>query len=124
VSRPTDPAWRRAPGRERTPEAQGLSSVLDEMLSDASLQTGLATGVLGREWPAVVGERLAAETEPAGLDERGALLVRASTAAWAAQVTFLSAGIAEAANKVLGDDLVRSVRVLVRGPNGPRKQGS
>jgi len=124
VSRPTDPAWRRAPGRERTSETHGLSSVLDEMLSDASLQTGLATGLLGREWSSVVGERLSAETEPIGLDDRGALLVRASTAAWAAQITFLSAGISEAANRVLGEDLVRSVRVLVRGPNEPRKQGS
>jgi len=118
VSRPTDPAWRRAPGRERTPEAQGLSSVLDEMLADASIQTGLAAGVLGREWPSVVGERLAVETEPLGLDDRGTLLVRASTAAWGAQITFLSKAIAEAANKVVGGDRVRSVRVLVRGPAG------
>jgi len=118
VSRPTDPAWRRAPGRERTPEAQGLSSVLDEMLAEASIRTGLATGVLGREWPSVVGERLAAETEPLGLDDRGTLLVRATTAAWAAQVTFLSKAIAEASNEVVGDDRIRSVRVLVRGPKG------
>lgn len=118
MSRPTDPAWRRAPGRERTSEAHGLRSVLDEMLSDASLRTGVATGVLGRDWASVVGERLADETEPLGLDDRGTLLVRASTAAWAAQVNFLSSGIAEAANRVLGGDSVRSVRVLVRGPTG------
>ncbi|HXY72196.1 MAG TPA: DUF721 domain-containing protein [Actinomycetota bacterium] len=119
MSRPTDPAWRRAPGRERSAEASGISSVLDEMLSDASLQPGLATGVLGREWPSVVGDRLAAETEPAALDDRGTLLVRASTAAWAAQVGFLAAGIAKAANRVLGEDRVRSVRVLVRGRTEP-----
>lgn len=118
MSRPTDPAWRRAPGRERTGEAHDLSSVLGEMLAEASLRTGLATGVLGREWASVVGERLAAETEPLALDDRGALLVRASTAAWAAQVTFLSKTVAEAANRVLGEERVRSVRVLVRGPTG------
>jgi len=115
VSRPTDPAWRRKPGRERTSEASGISSVLDEMLSEATMQTGLATGVLGREWPSVVGERLAAETEPAALNDRGVLLVRASTGAWAAQITFLEAAVAEAANRVLGEDRVRSVRVLVKG---------
>jgi predicted nucleic acid-binding Zn ribbon protein len=119
VSRPTDPAWRRAPGRERSTEATGISSVIEEMLGDASLAAGLAVGVLGREWVSVVGERLATETEPFGLDDRGALLIRASTAAWAAQVKFLSAGIAEAANRVLGRDGVRSVRVLVRGPTSP-----
>ena len=118
MSRPTDPAWRRAPGRERTADAKGISSVLDEMLADASFQTGLASGVLGREWPSVVGERLAAETEPAALDGHGVLLVRASTAAWAAQITFLATAIAEAANKVLGEDRVGSVRVVVKGRTG------
>ena len=119
MSRPTDPAWRRAAGRERSAEAQGLSAVLDEMLSEPSIQGGVVTGVLGREWASVVGDRLAGETAHLRLDERGVLLVGVSSSAWAAQVTFLANGIVEAANRVAGAGRVRSIRVAVRGRRGP-----
>jgi len=61
----------------------------------------------------VVGERLAQETAPVSLDDQGALLVRASSSAWAAQVRFLAEEISGAANRLLGDDRVASVRVVV-----------
>jgi hypothetical protein len=54
------------------------------------------------------------------LDDQGALLVRASTAAWAAQVRFLAEEIAAAANRLLGDDRVASVRVVVGRETGSR----
>jgi hypothetical protein len=60
------------------------------------------------------------------LDDQGWLLVRASSSAWAAQVRFLAAEVAAAANRALGEDRVASVRVVVgreqtakRRPSGP-----
>jgi predicted nucleic acid-binding Zn ribbon protein len=57
-------------------------------------------GRLGRGWSSVVGERLAEESAPAAL-EGGVLLVRASSAAWAAQIKFLARQIAEESNRLL-----------------------
>lgn len=113
---------------EATGAPLALGSVLDALLdSKGSWQAGLAGGELGRRWTDVVGERLAGDTAPGGLDERGTLTVRASSPAWAAQLRFLSTRIAQNANDALGRDAVREVRVVVdpaladgprRAPNG------
>jgi predicted nucleic acid-binding Zn ribbon protein len=76
--------------------------VLDALAGERRLAAGLALGSLGQRWEAVVGERLAQESAPAAL-EGGMLLVRASSAAWAAQVKFLARQIAHEANHVLHD---------------------
>jgi len=60
----------------------------------------------------VVGERLAQETSPVGL-ESGVLLVKASTTAWAAQVRFLVREVRERANQVLGSASIRDVKVTI-----------
>src|SRR5262245_9378750 len=113
---PRDGASRGRP--PRSSEAEELSSVLDGLLGDRILRAGRAVGELGRSWASVVGGRLAEESAPVSLDDRGALLVRASSAAWAAQVRFLSAEIAQAANRLLGGDRVASVRVVVGRSTG------
>ncbi|HEY3210482.1 MAG TPA: DUF721 domain-containing protein [Actinomycetota bacterium] len=89
---------RRGPGRSDEPQA--LGSVLDVLGAERRLAAGLVLGALGRRWPTVVGERLAEESAPAALDG-GVLLVKASSAAWAAQIRFLANQIAEGANRVL-----------------------
>jgi predicted nucleic acid-binding Zn ribbon protein len=99
---------------EATGAPLALGSVLDALLdSKGSWQAGLAGGELGKRWADVVGERLAGDTAPGGMDEQGTLIVCASSAAWAAQLRFLSGRIAENANGALGRDLVRAVRVVV-----------
>jgi predicted nucleic acid-binding Zn ribbon protein len=98
---------------ERSEEVQPIGSVLDSLAVGRSLASGMALGELGRRWAAVVGERLAMESSPAAL-EGGFLLVRASSAAWAAQVKFLAAEVRERANQVLGIAAVREVKVAVQ----------
>ena len=117
---PRDSSGRGRP--PRSPDAEGLSSVLDALLGEGTLRAGRAVGVLGRSWASVVGERLAEESAPVSLDEQGGLLVRASSGPWAAQVRFLSTEIAAAANRVLGDDRVASVRVVVGRETGSKGQ--
>jgi hypothetical protein len=68
--------------------------------AERRLGAGLLLGTLGRSWEAVVGQRLAEESAPAGLDD-GVLLVRVSSSAWAAQIRFLSQEIRDQANRVL-----------------------
>jgi predicted nucleic acid-binding Zn ribbon protein len=80
--------------------------------------SGLLLGELGRRWAQVVGDRLAEETSPAALD-RGLLVVKASSAAWAAQVRFLGEEIRGRANETLGGAAVEQVKVTVDG--GPER---
>jgi predicted nucleic acid-binding Zn ribbon protein len=122
---------RRASGRSDEPQALGV--VLDALGAERRLAAGLILGNLGRRWHAVVGERLAEESAPAGL-EGGVLLVKASSAAWAAQIKFLAKEIREAANRVIEagaglsargqqrvpEPSIREVRVVVEA--GPRTQ--
>jgi len=122
---------RRTPARSNEPQA--LGSVIEALGAERRLAAGLLLGTLGRRWDAVVGERLAEETAPAALDG-GVLWVRASSAAWAAQIKFLAGEVTAAANRLLennerpraaspnplggGDEKpVREVRVVVEaGP--------
>jgi hypothetical protein len=120
VSPPEGPSGK----RPRSPEAEGLSSVLDSLMGEGTLRMGLAVGVLGRTWASVVGERLAEESAPVSLDDQGGLLIRATSAAWAAQVRFLDREIVEAANRVLGASRVASVRVVVGRETGGKGRSS
>ena len=97
---------------ERSPEGEGLGAVLDGLLTRRPLRSGMALGLLARRWPDVVGERLARECAPAGL-EGGVLLVRASSQAWGAQIRFLAQEIASAAERVTGEGTVRDVRIAI-----------
>lgn len=89
------------------------------------LESGMRLGRLGRAWAAVVGERLAEECTPAALED-GVLVIRASSSAWATQLTFLTEEIADRANLALGTPVVREVRVAVgsmAGGRSPRRGG-
>lgn len=105
---------REDPAAEDAGSPKAISDVLDGLLgSDERLRSGLATGELRRRWTQVVGEPLAAETEPRGIEGAGVLVVRVSSAAWATQIRFLSATVVSNTNEVLGRPAVRAVRVEV-----------
>jgi predicted nucleic acid-binding Zn ribbon protein len=72
----------------------------------------MALGRLADRWAEVVGDRLAAECSPASL-EAGLLVVRATSAPWAAQIRFLAQAVRDRANEVLGEGAVSDVRVVV-----------
>lgn len=78
----------------------------------------VAFSKLRSEWAGVVGASVAARSAPESL-RRGVLTVRASSGAWATELTLLSRALAEKANAFLGGDLVREVRVSAGGPDGP-----
>jgi predicted nucleic acid-binding Zn ribbon protein len=94
-------------------EPAEIGSVLDGLLGGSPWRAGLTLGELARRWEEVVGERLATETAPARLDDRGVLIVRATSSAWAAQLRFLSGEVARNANQVLGNPVVTDVRIVL-----------
>jgi predicted nucleic acid-binding Zn ribbon protein len=107
---------RRNPRPEGEPEKtkpEPVGAVIREALGQAGLAEGAALGRLVRRWEEVVGADLARETMPVAL-RQGALVVAASSAAWAAQVRFLALEVGRQADRLLGGSKVRSVRVTVR----------
>lgn len=109
------PGKRRGGGRpsgERSGTPETLGVVLDGLLQQAPWGGGLVLGELGRRWAEVVGETLGKECAPAAIHGE-VLVVRASSAPWAAQLRFLQRDIAARVNDVLGAPKVREVRVTV-----------
>lgn len=98
-------------GRNR--EGEGLGAVLDQLAIRRPWRSGMALGFLARRWQDVVGERLARESEPVGL-EGGTLFVQASSAGWAAQLRFLTEEVRSRAEEVTGEGSVRAVRIVLR----------
>ena len=87
-------------------------------------------GVTAR-WREVVGDHIADHAEPMGFED-GKLTVRASSTAWATQLTLMSGQIRHRINEEFGRDIVAEIVVLgptarswVKGPRnvpgrGPR----
>lgn len=99
----------------RTEDPEELSSVLDSLLRERPWSDGMALGELARKWGTIVGDRLARESHPAGVD-RGVLLLRASSAAWAAQLTFLEGDILHRANRAVPGLGMSRLRVVLGPP--------
>lgn len=103
----------RADRPERPPREERVDSIIKDVLGGPGMRSGVVLGRLVRSWDRVVGPALARETAPIALS--GAqLVVGASSPAWAAQARFLVSEIARLANRELGREAVRSVRVVVR----------
>jgi predicted nucleic acid-binding Zn ribbon protein len=90
-----------------------IGEVLDGLLSEQLFARGMPVARLAAAWPDVVGERLAAETAPAALED-GVLTVTAGSGPWGAQARFLHEEIRRRADEALGGDVVRAVRIVVR----------
>jgi len=95
-----------------TSDPEAIAAILDGLLDKRPWRMGMAIGRLGHRWSEVVGERLAEETSPIGL-EGGVLVVRASSASWAAQIRFLSAEVRTRVNRQLGEEGAVQVKVVV-----------
>ena len=105
------------PGAARSGQAEGLGSVLDGLLRERPWRSGVVLGDLARRWSEVVGDRLAQESRPGDLTG-DILMVRVTSAAWAAQIGFLAQEVVRRANEVIGTPLVGSVKVLVEPRGG------
>jgi hypothetical protein len=99
----------------RTSDVVPLGEIVDGLLREEIFSRGIPVAELARSWPAIVGERLSAETAPSSL-ETGVLTVSATNGPWGAQARFLHEQIRLKANQALGSEIITSVRVVVRNP--------
>jgi predicted nucleic acid-binding Zn ribbon protein len=99
--------------RPRSDDAFSLGEIVDGLMRERVFSRGMPVAELASRWPEIVGERLAAETAPAAL-EQGVLTVEVSSGPWGAQAKFLHEEIRGKADEALGGEQVRQVRIVVR----------
>jgi hypothetical protein len=100
----------------RSTDPVSIGEVVDGLLAEDLFSRGLPVATLMRQWPELVGERLAEATTPVSL-EGGVLVVRAADGPWGSQARYLLEEIRERADRALGGGQVRSVRIAI-GPGG------
>lgn len=103
------------PGADvRDPQAAG--TVLGGMLAEMGWQRPLTEARIFTDWAALVGEEIAAHSQPESLRE-GELRVSAQSTAWATQIRILSSRLVARLTAQLGPGVVK--QVIVSGPAGP-----
>jgi len=110
---------RAAAAGERDPTP--LSEAIQDLVSARGWERNLALGRLRARWAEVVGEQVAARSEPIKL-ENGRLTIRVESGPWAAELALLGQSLANAVAKFIGHDLVGEVAIVagsVRGSQAP-----
>ena len=107
-------------GRARRDDPQPLTSAIEGLLDQHGWQQRAAMGSVFGRWAEIVGQDLAAHTQPDTFAD-GELSVTADSTAWATQVRLLAPQLVRRLNAELGDGSV--LRVKVRGPAPPRQRG-
>jgi predicted nucleic acid-binding Zn ribbon protein len=101
--------------RPRSDDAVSLGDIVDGLMREQVFSRGMPVAELASRWREIVGERLAAETAPAALDD-DVLTVEVSSGPWGAQAKFLHEEIKRKADEALGGGRVARVRIVVRNP--------
>lgn len=93
-----------------------LGEQFDRLLTDRGWQLEVAAGAVMGRWREIVGEDVAAHSEPVMYAE-GTLTVKADSTAWATQLRLLSSTLLGRMEQVVGADVVTHLRVT--GPGSP-----
>lgn len=88
-----------------------VSEAVNQLVTDRGWQERMALGRLKERWGEVVGDQIAARSEPVRLED-GRLTIRVEGGAWAAELALLGSSLATSAAKFLGAGQVREVAVV------------
>jgi predicted nucleic acid-binding Zn ribbon protein len=111
--------WESPDARPERPLPKTLSTLVESMASKKGWGQRLRGARVHTVWSEIAGEELARHVQPVRL-AGGVLVVRAASAAWATQVTYLAAQLRDRANDVLGPGEVRTVTVQTDRPERSR----
>lgn len=108
---------RRPRGREREgSDPAPVSEAVKQLITERGWEEQMALGRLKARWAEVVGEQIAARSEPLRL-ESGRLTIRVEGGAWAAELALLGSTLASSAAHFLGPGRVREVAVVTGSVN-------
>ena len=102
---------RNVDGREPT----RVGEAVDQLIASRGWEDRLALGRLKAMWATIVGEQIAARSEPIRLED-GRLTIRVEGGAWAAELALLGSTLANSAARFLGAGRVREVAVVAGRP--------
>jgi hypothetical protein len=88
---------------------QPIHSILSETLKGLNLDFPLKTSLLLRSWREIVGEPIAAQTQPYAIRNR-ILFVHVSHSVWIQQLQFFKPALLEKINQFLGEPLLQEIR--------------
>lgn len=93
-----------------------IGEQFDRLLADRGWQLEVAAGAVMGRWREIVGEDVAAHSEPVSYEE-GVLTIKADSTAWATQLRWMSSTLLGRMEHVVGADVVIELRVT--GPGSP-----
>lgn len=97
-------------------DPRGVEDVLSQLSRDFGWESPLARGRLIQNWPELVGEQVAAHTDPVGV-EGGELVVRCDSTAWAQQLRMLRSTVLARIEELHPAAGIERLRFL--GPDAP-----
>lgn len=95
-------------GRGRRP--QPISEAIARFLDESGLRERVEQASVVPEWPGLVGEQIAAVTEPLMVTADGVLFVAVRTHAWMSELSLLEPEVLAALNRREGRPPVRKIR--------------
>ncbi len=91
-----------------------LGALVAGVLADAGIAERVAQAAVVPEWASLVGERIAAVTEPLSVGQDGTLWVAVASHAWMTELSLLEPELLRALNAVPGRPPVLRIRLTHR----------
>ena len=94
--------------RNKRPEP--ISVAISQFLEQAGIKARVDQASVVPEWPTLVGEQIAAVTEPLSVTADGVLFVAVRTHAWMSELSLLEPELLASLNRQAGRPPVRKIR--------------
>lgn len=113
--KPHDRAAQRR-GSRGSSDPQPLGEALEDVIAERGWTKQVSVHLLLGRWPELVGDTVAEHSRPESY-ERGQVLIRCDSTAWATQLRLMAPQLLARLNASLGDGTVKRLNIL--GPDAP-----
>ncbi len=96
--------------RERSKRPQQISAAISQFLEESGLKARVDQASVVPDWPRLVGDQIAAVTEPLSVTADGVLFVAVRTHAWMSELSLLEPELLASLNRREGRPPVRKIR--------------
>ena len=97
-------------GTPRDKRPQPISAAISRFLEEAGIRERVEQASVVPEWPSLVGEQIAAVTEPLSVTADGVLFVAVKTHSWMSELSLLEPELLASLNRGGGRQPVRKIR--------------
>jgi predicted nucleic acid-binding Zn ribbon protein len=100
--------------QHRSPKPTALGDLLAGVLAEAGIEQRVAQAAVVPEWPSLVGQQIAAVTEPLSVSVDGTLWVAVQSHAWMTELSLLEPELLRALNAQPGRPPVQRIRLTLK----------